>query len=72
MIVYNKFFALIQNKGISTYALIRDGVATPGVIQRMRENESITVKTMDAICKALDCQPGDLMEYMPDVVRDEE
>jgi len=21
---------------------------------------------LEAICKALDCQPGDLLEYMPD------
>ena len=22
--------------------------------------------TLDAICRALDCQPGDLLEYVPD------
>lgn len=22
--------------------------------------------TLDAICRALDCQPGDLLEYQPD------
>lgn len=22
--------------------------------------------TLDAICRALDCQPGDVLEYMPD------
>ena len=23
--------------------------------------------TLEAICKALDCQPGDILEYVPDV-----
>lgn len=26
----------------------------------------IPVEVMDKICKALDCQPGDLFEYIPD------
>jgi len=26
----------------------------------------VRFSTLAAICRALDCQPGDLMEYMPD------
>lgn len=28
--------------------------------------KAIRFSTLDAICKALDCQPGDLLEYVPD------
>ena len=28
--------------------------------------KAIRFPTLDAICKALDCQPGDILEYMPD------
>jgi len=28
--------------------------------------KAIRLSTMDAICKALDCQPGDILEYRPD------
>lgn len=28
--------------------------------------KGIRFETMDRICKALDCQPGDLFEYIPD------
>ena len=28
--------------------------------------------TLEAICRSLDCQPGDLMEYRPDVSNDVE
>ena len=24
------------------------------------------VTTLDALCRALDCQPGDILEYVPD------
>ncbi|MFC6333034.1 helix-turn-helix domain-containing protein [Paenibacillus septentrionalis] len=28
--------------------------------------KAIRVSTLDAICKALDCQPGDILEYRAD------
>lgn len=27
---------------------------------------AVRFSTLDAICRALDCQPGDVLEYMPD------
>lgn len=27
---------------------------------------AIRFSTLDAICKVLDCQPGDILEYVPD------
>jgi len=27
---------------------------------------AIRFSTLEAICKALDCQPGDILEYVPD------
>lgn len=28
--------------------------------------KAIRFSTLDAICKALNCQPGDIVEYLPD------
>lgn len=28
--------------------------------------KAIRLSTLNAICKALDCQPGDVLEYRPD------
>jgi putative transcriptional regulator len=27
---------------------------------------AVRFSTLDAICRALDCQPGDILEYIPD------
>lgn len=27
--------------------------------------KAIRIETLEAICKALDCQPGDILEYVP-------
>jgi putative transcriptional regulator len=34
----------------------------------LKNNKARAVRftTLEAICKALDCQPGDLLEYVPD------
>ncbi len=31
--------------------------------------KAIRLSTLDAICKALDCQPGDILEYIDDKER---
>jgi putative transcriptional regulator len=30
------------------------------------EIKAIRLDTIDGLCRALDCQPGDLIEYVPD------
>ncbi len=30
--------------------------------------KGIRFSTLDAICRELQCQPGDILEYMPDIV----
>ena len=30
--------------------------------------KGIRFSTLEAICRELDCQPGDILEYMPDFV----
>ena len=32
---------------------------------------AVRFSTLEAICKALDCQPGDILEYVPDGDREE-
>ncbi len=33
--------------------------------------KAVRLSTLEAICKALDCQPGDILEYQNDVIRKE-
>ena len=35
-------------------------------ILKYNRARAIRFSTLDAICKALDCQPGDILEYIPD------
>jgi putative transcriptional regulator len=35
-------------------------------ILKNNKARAIRFTTLEAICKALDCQPGDILEYSPD------
>jgi putative transcriptional regulator len=35
-------------------------------ILKNNKAKAIRFTTLDAICQALDCQPGDILEYVPD------
>ncbi|MGL4800109.1 MAG: helix-turn-helix domain-containing protein [Cellulosilyticaceae bacterium] len=39
-------------------------------ILKNNKGKAIRFSTLDAICKVLDCQPGDLLEYQPDVMEE--
>ena len=36
-------------------------------ILKNNKSRAVRFSTLEAICKALDCQPGDILEYVPDV-----
>lgn len=40
-------------------------------ILKNNKAKAIRLSTLDAICKALNCQPGDILEYAEDSVRNE-
>ena len=43
------------------------GVSTVNLsILKQGKVKAVRFSTLEAICKALDCQPGDLLEYQPD------
>ncbi|MFZ5988712.1 MAG: helix-turn-helix domain-containing protein [Bacillota bacterium] len=39
-------------------------------ILKNNKAKAIRFSTLEAICKALDCQPGDILEFVPDCVDD--
>lgn len=66
MIKYDKAFALMKQKGLTTYKIRQDKIVGENTLTSMRRNQFINLKAIDSLCKTLDCQPGDLMEYVTD------
>ncbi len=66
VISYEKLWATMKERGISQYALIKHYHVSPGQITRLKRNESVSTHTIEQFCKILNCQVGDIMEYIPD------
>ena len=67
MISYDKLWKVMKEKGISQYALIKTYRISAGQLTRLRRNESVSTQTIETFCRILQCQPGDIMEYIDDV-----
>lgn len=63
MIVYDKLWETMKQKGISQYALIKKHNISPAQITRLKRNESVSTHTIDMFCDILDCSVEDIMEY---------
>jgi DNA-binding Xre family transcriptional regulator len=61
---YGKLWGLMKAKSVSTYRLLKDGVVSPVTLQSLRNNRNVNTSTIAVLCKALDCQPGDILEYV--------
>ena len=64
MISYAKLWNVMKEKGISQYALIKKYGISPGQITRLKRNESVSTHTIEVFCDILECQVGDIMEYI--------
>lgn len=60
---YNKLFKLMEQKNIKKYHLRQQGIHA-AVMDKLVKNKNVDVSTIDKLCKLLDCQPGDIMEYV--------
>ncbi len=66
MIVYDRLWTTMKQKGISQYTLIKDYKISSGQLDRLRKNENISTYTMNQLCKILHCRIEDIAEYIED------
>lgn len=57
----------LKNRGFTTYRIRKEKILSEGTLQKFRNNDTaVTLGNIETICKLLDCQPSDIMEYIPD------
>lgn len=65
-ISYRKLFELMDKKQIKKKDLREIYKISPTIITRLNNNSNVAVDTIMYLCEILDCQPGDIIEYIPD------
>ena len=66
MISYAPFWETLKEKNISTYAIVEKHKIYSSTLTRMRNNKYLSLRTVEDLCKILDCRIEDIVEYMPD------
>lgn len=66
MIVFDKLWKVMEEKGVSTYKLREDCGIDSKTVRRLKANENIETKTINRLCSVLNCRVEDIMEYVPD------
>lgn len=67
MIIYKKLRLLMKEKGLTTYKIRKDNIISQRALSSIIHDQSITMETVNKLCAALNCQPGDILEYIPDI-----
>ena len=66
MIVYDKLWETMKEKGVTQYSLIKTYKVSPAQITRLKRNESVSTHTNDMFCKILKSNVEDIMEFIED------
>lgn len=61
--------AALKEKGYTSTRIREEKLIGQSYLQQMRHGELVSWKTIDTICRLLNCQPGDLVEYVDDCVQ---
>jgi len=64
-ISYKPLWILLVKKDMKKKDLMEAAKLTSSMVARMAKNKPIDLSTVERICAALECQPGDIVEYVP-------
>lgn len=65
MIAYYKLWDYLIRHGYKKTDLLKIGISS-STLAKLSKNEIVTSETQAKICEFLNCQPSDIMEYIPD------
>lgn len=64
MMRYYRLFDLLARRGMKKTDLLT--IINPVTLSRLSKGLSVNTDTLVKICEFLNCQPGDIMEYVPE------
>ena len=63
---YNKLWKLLIDKGINKTELRKKTGIGTATLAKLSANENVSLDVIEKICNTLNCQPGDIIEYVKD------
>ncbi len=66
-ISYNRLWKLLIDKNMSQSELRKRANIAPNTMTKMRKGESVNLTILSRVCTVLDCDFGDVVEFIKDV-----
>ena len=66
MIVFDKLWLTMENRGITQYKLIKEYNFSSGQLDRLRKNSNVNTYTLNQLCMILHCKLEDIAEFVED------
>lgn len=64
VISYNRLWKLLIDKGMKRVELRDTAQISANVLARLGRNEAVSMESMEKICRTLECNIGDVMEFI--------
>lgn len=64
MIVFDRLWVTMKNKGVSTYTLREKCGFDSKTVRRLKANMNVETKTLDKLCSELNCRIEDIAEFV--------
>ena len=61
--------AALKEKGYNTNRIRTEGLLSQSTLQKFRNKQGISWENLETLCALLDCQPGDLIEFVKEDVQ---
>lgn len=58
--------ASLKEKGYSSTRIRNEKIMGQATLQQLRHGELVSWMNIETICRLLECQPGDLLVYLPE------
>ncbi|MDD6488929.1 MAG: helix-turn-helix transcriptional regulator [Clostridia bacterium] len=56
----------LKNAGYTTYQIRNKKILSESTVQKLRNSKPVSWENIETLCRLLNVQPGELLEYKPD------
>lgn len=65
-ISFNKLIEIFNERNINSTQIKRENIIGQSAWSRIKSGGDVDTRTINKLCRYLNCQPGDIMEYIED------
>lgn len=56
----------LKEEGYNTNKIRTEGLLSQSTLQKFRQQQGVSWENLETLCRLLNCQPGDLVEFVPE------